>query len=137
MTLDEIQAKIKENAIKATEILELENADTTAAKALINENKELEEKAEMIKALAEVPVAQNAEVKKMSDIIIPSSSTYENVKGFSPDTRAEKEKMGYAFGQLAKMVGRNDKKAHQWLVENGFYTKGQNETTDADGGFLN
>jgi hypothetical protein len=41
MTLDEIQAKIKENAIKATEILELENADTTAAKALINENKQL------------------------------------------------------------------------------------------------
>jgi HK97 family phage major capsid protein len=138
MTLEEIQAKIKDNAIKATEILELENADTTAAKALINENKQLEEKAEMIKALAQVPTAtpENAEVKKMSDIIIPSSSTYENVKGFSPDTRAEKEKMGYAFGQLAKMVGRSDKKAHQWLVENGFYTKGQNETTDADGGFL-
>ena len=138
MTLEEIQAKIKDNAIKATEILELENADTTAAKALINENKALEEKAEMIKALAQVPTAtpENVEVKKMSDIIIPSSSTYNNVKGFSPDTRAEKEKMGYAFGQLAKMVGRNDKKAHQWLVENGFYTKGQNETTDADGGYL-
>jgi HK97 family phage major capsid protein len=138
MTLDEIQAKIKENAIKATEILELDNADTTAAKALINENKALEEKAEMIKALAEVPTAtpENVEVKKMSDIIIPSSSTYNNVKGFSPDTRAEKEKMGYAFGQLAKMVGRGDKKAHQWLVENFFYTKGQNETTDADGGYL-
>jgi HK97 family phage major capsid protein len=137
MTLEEIQAKIKDNAIKATEILELENADTTAAKALINENKQLEEKAEMIKALAEVPVAsENVEVKKMSDIIIPSSSSFKNVKGFSPDSRAEKEKMGYAFGQLAKMVGRNDRKAHQWLVENGYYTKGQNETTDADGGFL-
>jgi hypothetical protein len=138
MTLDEIQAKIKENAIKATEILELENADTTAAKALINENKQLEEKAEMIKALAELPTAsENVEVKKMSDIIIPSSSCFKNVKSFSPDSRAEKEKMGYAFGMMAKMIGRNDKKAHQWLVENGYYTKGQNETTDADGGFLN
>jgi HK97 family phage major capsid protein len=138
MTLDEIQAKIKDNAIKATEILELENADTNAAKALINENKALEEKAEMIKALAQVPTAtpDNVEVKKMSDIIIPSSSSFKNVKGFSPDSRAEKEKMGYAFGQLAKMVGRNDKKAHQWLLENGYYTKGQNETTDADGGYL-
>jgi HK97 family phage major capsid protein len=138
MTLEEIQAKIKDNAIKATEILELENADTVAAKALIEENKALEEKAEMIKALAQVPTAtpDNVEVKKMSDIIIPSSSSFKNVKGFSPDSRAEKEKMGYAFGQLAKMVGRNDKKAHQWLVENGYYTKGQNETTDADGGFL-
>ena len=139
MTLEEIQAKIKDNAIKATEILELENADTVAAKALIEENKALEEKAEMIKALAQVPTAtpENVEVKKMSDIIIPSSSTYNNVKGFSPETRIEKEKMGYAFGQMAKMVGRNDKKAHQWLVENGYYTKGQNETTDADGGYLN
>jgi HK97 family phage major capsid protein len=138
MTLEEIQAKIKDNAIKATEILELENADTVAAKALIEENKALEEKAEMIKALAQVPTAtpENVEVKKMSDIILPTSTSYNNVKGFSPDNRAEKEKMGYAFGQLAKMVGRNDKKAHQWLVENGFYTKGQNETTDADGGFL-
>ena len=138
MTLEEIQAKIKNNAIKATEILELENADTTAAKALIEENKALEEKAEMIKALAQLPTAtpENAEVKKMSDIIIPSSSTYNNVKGFSPESRFEKEKMGYAFGQMAKMVGRNDKKAHNWLVENGFYTKGQNETTDADGGYL-
>ena len=138
MTLEEIQAKIKNNAIKATEILELENADTTAAKALIEENKALEEKAEMIKALAQVPTAtpENVEVKKMSDIILPTSTSYNNVKGFSPDNRADKEKMGYAFGQLAKMVGRNDKKAHQWLVENGFYTKGQNETTDADGGYL-
>jgi HK97 family phage major capsid protein len=138
MTLEEIQAKIKDNAIKATEILELENADTVAAKALIEENKALEEKAEMIKALAQVPTAtpENVEVKKMSDIILPTSTSYNNVKGFSPDNRAEKEKMGYAFGQLAKMVGRNDKKAHQWLVENGFYTKGQNETTDADGGYL-
>jgi HK97 family phage major capsid protein len=138
MTLEEIQAKIKNNAIKATEILELENADTTAAKALIEENKALEEKAEMIKALAQLPTAtpENAEVKKMSDIIIPSSSTYNNVKGFSPESRFEKEKMGYAFGMMAKMVGRNDKKAHQWLVENGFYTKGQNEAADADGGYL-
>jgi len=138
MTLEEIQAKIKNNAIKATEILELENADTTAAKALIEENKALEEKAEMIKALAQLPTAtpENAEVKKMSDIIIPNSSSYENVKGFSPESRFEKEKMGYAFGQMAKMIGRNDKKAHQWLVENGFYTKGQNEAADADGGYL-
>jgi HK97 family phage major capsid protein len=138
MTLEEIQAKIKDNAIKATEILELENADTVAAKALIEENKALEEKAEMIKALAQVPTAtpDNVEVKKMSDIIIPSSSSFKNVKSFSPDSRAEKEKMGYAFGQLAKMVGRGDKKAHQWLLENGYYTKGQNETTDADGGYL-
>ena len=44
--------------------------------------------------------------------------------------------MGYAFGMMAKMVGHNDKKAHQWLVENGFYTKGQNEAADADGGYL-
>jgi HK97 family phage major capsid protein len=78
----------------------------------------------------------DAEVKKVSDIIIPGSSSYKNVKSFSPETRQEKEKMGFAFGQMAKMIGRNDKKAYNWLVENGFYTKGQNETTDADGGYL-
>jgi len=138
MKLEEIQAKIKENAIKATEILEQPDADTNAAKALINENKQLEEKAEMIKALAEVPAItpENVEVKKMSDIIIPSASTPSNVKCFSPESNFEKEKIAFGFGQFAKMVGRGDKKAHAWLVENGFYTKGQNETTDADGGFL-
>lgn len=138
MTLEEIQAKIKQNAIKATEILEQENADTTAAKALIEENKALEEKAEMIKALAQVPAItpENVEVKKMSDIIIPSASTPSNVKCFSPESNYEKEKIAFGFGQFAKMVGRGDKKAHAWLVENGFYTKGQNEATDADGGYL-
>jgi HK97 family phage major capsid protein len=138
MTLEEIQAKIKDNAIKATEILELENADVVAAKALIEENKALEEKAEMIKALAQVPTAtpENVEVKKMSDIIIPGASTPSNVKMFSPEKLQDQERLGYAFGQFAKMVGRNDKKAHSWLLENGFYTKGQNEATDADGGYL-
>ena len=135
MTQEEIQAKIKENAIKATEILEKEDADIEAAKSLINENEELEKKATMLKALAEVP-SVTTEVKKVSDIILPGSTSFNNVKSFSPESRAEKDKMGYAFGMMAKMIGHNDKKAHQWLVENGYYTKGQNETTDADGGFL-
>ncbi len=92
----------------------------------------------MIKAISAVPSATtvNTEVKKVSDIIIPGSTSYNNVKSFSPETRAEKDKMGYAFGMMAKMIGHNDKKAHQWLLENGYYTKGQNEATDADGGFL-
>ncbi len=106
MTLEEIQAKIKENAIKATEILEAENADTNAAKALINENKQLEEKAEMIKALAEVPVAtpENVEVKKMSDIIIPGASSAQNVKHFSPESRFEKDdEVGVIFQSILKV----------------------------------
>ena len=135
MNLEEIQAKISENAIKATEILEQEDSDIEVAQKMLNENEELIKKAEMLKALNEFP-STNTEVKKVSDIILPGSSSYHNVKSFSPDSRAEKEKMGYAFGQMAKMIGRNDKKAHSWLVENGFYTKGQNETTDADGGYL-
>lgn len=135
MTLEEIQAKIAENSIKATNILEMEDADLDAAKSLLNENEELSKKAEMIKALKEVPTV-TPEVKKVSDIIIPGSSSFKNVKGFSPESRFEKEKMGYAFGMMAKMIGHNDKKAHQWLVENGYYTKGQNEATDADGGYL-
>ena len=135
MTLEEIQAKISDNAIKATAILEQEDGDILEAQKMITENEELSKKAEMIKAISEIPTT-NTEVKKVSDIIIPGSSSYHNVKSFSPDSRAEKEKMGYAFGQMAKMIGRNDKKAHSWLVENGFYTKGQNETTDADGGYL-
>jgi HK97 family phage major capsid protein len=136
MNLEEIQAKISENAIKATEILEQEDSDIEVAQKMLNENEELQKKADMIKAISELPTTAKTEVKKVSDIIIPGSSSYKNVKGFSPETRADKEKMGYAFGQLAKMVGRNDKKAHSWLLENGYYTKGQNETTDADGGFL-
>jgi HK97 family phage major capsid protein len=135
MTQEEIQAKIKENAIKATEILEKEDADIEAAKSLINENEELEKKATMLKALAEVP-SVTTEVKKVSDIILPGSTSFNNVKSFSPESRAEKDKMGYAFGMMAKMIGHNDKKAHSWLVENGYYTKGQNEATDADGGYL-
>ena len=136
MTLEEIQAKIAENSIKATNILEMEDADLESAKSLLNENEELSKKAEMLKALKEVPTATTPEVKKVSDIYIPGSSSYENVKGFSPETRQEKEKMGFAFGQMAKMIGRNDKKAHSWLVENGYYTKGQNEAADGDGGYL-
>jgi HK97 family phage major capsid protein len=136
MTLEEIQAKIAENAIKATQILEQEEADLDAAKSLLDENETLKEKAEMIKAISAVPTATTTEVKKVSDIIIPSSSSWNNTKGFSPDSRYEKDKMGYAFGMMAKMIGHNDKKAHQWLVENGYYTKGQNEATDADGGYL-
>ena len=137
MTLDEIQAKIAENAIKATQILDKEEADLDAAKNLLDENETLKEKAEMIKAISELPSATTTtEVKKVSDIIIPGSSSWNNVKSFSPETRYEKDKMGYAFGMMAKMIGHNDKKAHQWLVENGYYTKGQNEAADADGGFL-
>lgn len=137
MTLEEIQAKIAENAIKATNILEQEDADLDSAKSLLDENKILEDKAEMIKAISAVPSTTTTEVKKMSDIILPGSTSYNNVKGFSPETRYEKDKMGYAFGMMAKMIGHNDKKAHQWLVENGYYTKGQNEAADGDGGYLN
>ena len=137
MTLEEIQAKIAENAIKATEILDKEEADLDAAKSLLDENETLKEKAEMIKAISAVPSATTTtEVKKVSDIIIPGSSSWNNVKSFSPESRYEKDKMGYAFGMMAKMIGHNDKKAHQWLVENGYYTKGQNEAADADGGYL-
>lgn len=135
MNLEEIQAKISENAIKATNILEQEDGDIEIAQKLLSENEELVKKAEMLKALNEVP-STTPEVKKVSDIIIPNATTYNNVKGFSPESRAEKEKMGFAFGMMAKMIGQRDKKAHQWLVENGYYTKGQNETTDADGGYL-
>jgi HK97 family phage major capsid protein len=136
MNLEEIQAKISENAIKATEILEQEDGDIEVAQKMLNQNEDLQKKAEMIKAISELPATANTEVKKVSDIYIPGSSSYENVKGFSPESRQDKEKMGFAFGQMAKMVGRNDKKAHSWLVENGYYTKGQNETTDGDGGYL-
>ena len=137
MNLEEIQAKISDNAIKATEILEQEDGNIEVAQKMLTENEELVKKADMLKAISEIPTtATNTEVKKVSDIIIPGSSSYKNVKSFSPENRQDKEKMGYAFGQLAKMVGRNDKKAYNWLVENGFYTKGQNETTDADGGYL-
>ena len=135
MNLEEIQAKISENAIKATEILEQEDGDIQVAQKMLDENEELQNKAEMIKALSEFP-ATNTEVKKVSDIIIPNATSYSNVKSFSPESRQEKEKMGYAFGQMAKMIGRNDKKAYQWLLENGYYTKGQNEAADADGGYL-
>ena len=137
MNLEEIQAKISDNAIKATEILEQEDGNIEVAQKMLSENEELVKKADMLKAISEIPTtATTAEVKKVSDIYIPGSSSYENVKGFSPETRQEKEKMGFAFGQMAKMIGRNDKKAYNWLVENGFYTKGQNEAADGDGGYL-
>ena len=135
MNLEEIQAKISENAIKATRILEEEDGDIELAQKMLDENEELQKKAEMIKALSDIPSA-NTEVKKVSDIIIPNSTSYNNVKHFSPETRAEKEKMGYAFGMMAKMVGKGDKKAHQWLVDNGYYTKGQSEDTGPDGAYL-
>ena len=135
MTLEEIQAKISDNAIKATEILEQEDGNIEVAQKMLTDNEELSKKADMLKAISAIPTA-NTEVKKVSDIIIPGSSSFENVKCFSPESRAEKEKIGYAFGMMAKMIGRNDKKAHSWLVENGYYTKGQNEAADGDGGYL-
>ena len=79
MTLEEIQAKIAENSIKATNILEMEDADLESAKSLLNENEELSKKAEMLKALKEVPTATTPEVKKVSDIILPGSSSFTNV----------------------------------------------------------
>ena len=38
MNLEEIQAKISENAIKATEILEQEDSDIEVAQKMLNEN---------------------------------------------------------------------------------------------------
>lgn len=132
MNFDEIQAKIKENAIKATEILEAEDGDTSFAAKLLKENEELSTKAEMLKSINEVPV----KAKTMeSEIYIPGASSVNNVKNFSAGTLAEKEKMGYAFGQFAKMVKNKDEKAFQWLKNNGFY-KGQSEDTGADGAYL-
>ena len=44
MNLEEIQAKISENAIKATEILEAEDGDIITAQKMLDENEELQKK---------------------------------------------------------------------------------------------
>jgi len=133
MNLEEIQAKIAENAIKATEILESEGSDISLAQKMITENEELAKKAEMLKSMSEIPTVKAKTMEE--ELYIPGASSINNVKNFSCDTLAEKEKMGYAFGQFAKMVKNKDAKAHQWLKSNGYY-KGQSEDTGADGAYL-
>jgi hypothetical protein len=134
MKLEEIQAKISENSIKATEILETEGSDISVAQKLLKENEELAERAEAIKAMNEIPVEIKAKTMEEENYI-PGASSIANVKQFSGSSLEEKEKMGYAFGQFAKMVKNKDAKAHQWLKNNGFY-KGQSEDTGADGAYL-
>lgn len=134
MKLEDIQAKIVENAVKATQILESEDGNVEDAQKLLSENEELTAKAEVMKSMSAVPV-KSEEVKKMSDYI-PGLASYSNIKSFSPESMADKHKMAFAFGQFAKMVKNKDVKAKEWLVDNGFYTKAQIEGVDSEGGYL-
>ena len=135
MNLEEIQAKINENAIKATEILEQEDGDVIVAQKMLDENEELIKKAEMLKSMNTIPVKAKTMENIENEIIIPYASSPASVKMFSGKSLAEQEKIAFAFGQFAKMVKNKDSKAHSWLKNNGFY-KGQSEDTGADGAYL-
>jgi HK97 family phage major capsid protein len=137
MNIESLEAKKRENALKAKEILTSEEGTVEQAQKFLSENDEISAKINVMKAADEQILPVNNEVKSVentSDIILPmSASSYKSLP-FSGETGYEKAKMGYAFGMFA-LSTRGNKKAIKWLSENTSY-KAVNETTNSAGGFL-
>jgi len=137
MNIESLEAKKRENALKAKEILSSEEGSVEEAQKFLSENEEITTKINVLKAADEqiLPVINEVKsVENTSDIILPlSASSYKSLP-FSGETGYEKAKMGYAFGMFA-LSTRGNKKAIKWLSENTSY-KAVNEGTTTAGGFL-
>lgn len=136
MTIDEIEASIKDNAIKAKAILDSEDGKVEDAQKLLDENNNLKEKIEALKTLDQqlLPV-QKIEVKgvKMDRFeempkIIPGNLPFEG------DNRYEKGKKAFAWGKVSQALAGNQKAA-KWLAEN-YEMKAMGESVNSLGGFL-
>lgn len=137
MNIEALEAKKRENALKAKEILSLEDGSVEEAQKFLSENEEISAKINVLKAADEqiLPVVNEVKsVENTSEIILPlSASSYKSLP-FSGSTGYEKAKMAYAFGMFA-LSTKGNKKAIKWLSENTSY-KAVNEGTNSAGGFL-
>lgn len=137
MNIENLEAKKRENAVKAKEILESEDGVVEDAQKLLSENEALNEKIAALKSAEEqiLPLATNIEVKTVEKSFeLPKSvSSYKNLP-FEGENNYDKAKKAYAFGMFA-LATRGNAKAIQWLSENTNY-KAVNEGTNSAGGFL-
>lgn len=137
MNIEALEAKKRENALKAKEILSSEEGSVEEAQKFLSENEEINAKINVLKAADEqiLPVVNEVKsVETKSDIILPMNESVYKSLPFSGSTGYEKAKMGYAFGMFA-LSTKGNKKAIQWLTENTTY-KAVNEGTNSAGGFL-
>jgi len=137
MNIEALEAKKRENALKAKDILSSEDGVVEDAQKLLSENEEIVKKINVLKAADEQILPISNEVKSVentSDIILPGAAMSYKSLPFSPESGYEKAKLGYAFGMFA-LSTRGNQKAINWLKENTSY-KAVNEGTNSAGGFL-
>jgi HK97 family phage major capsid protein len=137
MNIEALEAKKRENALKAKEILSSEEGSVEEAQKFLSENEDISAKINVLKAADEQILPISNEVKSVentSKIIMPLSEGHYKNLPFSGSTGYEKAKMGYAFGMFA-LSTRGNQKAIKWLSENTTY-KAVNEGTTTAGGFL-
>lgn len=137
MNIEALEAKKRENALKAKEILSSEEGSVEEAQKFLSENEDISAKINVMKAADEQILPISNEVKSVentSKIIMPLTEGHYKNLPFSGATGYEKAKMGYAFGMFA-LSTRGNQKAIKWLSENTSY-KAVNEGTNSAGGFL-
>ena len=135
MNIEALEAKKRENALKAKEILSAEEGNVEEAQKLLSENDEIVNKINVMKAADEQILPVKNEVKSVdNEIILPGSASSYKSLPFSGDSGYEKAKIAYGFGMFA-LSTRGNQKAINWLKENMTY-KAVNEGTNSAGGFL-
>ena len=135
MNIEALEAKKRENALKAKEILSAEEGNVEEAQKLLSENDEIVNKINVMKAADEQILPVKNEVKSVeNNIILPGSASSYKSLPFSGDSGYEKAKIAYGFGMFA-LSTRGNQKAINWLKENMTY-KAVNEGTNSAGGFL-
>lgn len=137
MNISALEAKKRENALKAKEILESEGGNIEDAQKLLSENEEIKSKIDVFKAAEEQALPVEKEVKSVENvekkIEFKYPSALKNLP-FEGRDSYEKGKKAYAFGKLALALS-GDAKSKKWLEENTSW-KAMNETTNSAGGFL-
>jgi len=140
MTIEEMETSIKDNATKAKAILTDEAGSLEEAQALLNQNDEIKSKIEALKSIDSQLLPQ-AEVKATNEVshIMTNKIEFKSTRPLSQlpfeGNNDEKGQKAYNFGKLALALAGN-KKAQDYVLENGLATKAVQEAVNADGGYL-
>lgn len=140
MTIEEMETSIKDNATKAKAILTDEAGSLEEAQALLNQNDEIKSKIEALKSIDSQLLPQ-AEVKATNEVshIMTNKIEFKSNKPLSQlpfeGTSDEKGQKAYNFGKLALALAGN-RKAQEYVLENGLASKAVNEATNDQGGYL-
>lgn len=140
MTIEEMETSIKDNATKAKAILTDEAGSLEEAQTLLNQNDELKSKIEALKSIDSQLLPQ-AEVKATNEVthIMTNKIEFKSSRPLSQlpfeGNSDEKGQKAYNFGKLALALSGN-RKAQEYVLENGLATKAVQEAVNADGGYL-